>query len=357
MVSCRESPPPYGWPAVGLFNESTPTNDSCVMCNAVRSTTPDLKCLGGIVPWFGAKRTLAPQIVREFGEHRSYYELGCGSLAVLLAKPTVTHEMAVDLHGDLINLAMCLASPRWRELYEAVDRIALCDRLMDAYRQEMKSDLLAVPTSPEAVTADHIIRASRYLAMSWICRQGTAGSRRSNCRMSPKWTSGGGGQGIRWRAAVDSVPVWHDRLKGVVIVHRSLFGVLSKIEDESGTAIYVDPPYFRSTRSQGGRSHYEYDFLDSDDLCTPWSDERPLFVDEADDHARLARELARFKRARVLVSYYDHPRLARLYPREGWTKRCLQAVKKVRGAEQRHVVATEVLLINGSTVFQEELFE
>lgn len=36
-----------------------------------------------------------------------------------------------------------------------------------------------------------------------------------------------------------------------------------------------------------------------------------------DDHARLAKELLRFKRARVVVSYYDDPRLAELYP--DWT--------------------------------------
>lgn len=39
-----------------------------------------------IAPWFGGKRTLAEEIVRELGKHTQYFEPFCGSAAVLFAK-------------------------------------------------------------------------------------------------------------------------------------------------------------------------------------------------------------------------------------------------------------------------------
>lgn len=40
-----------------------------------------------LAPWYGSKRTLAPRIVEQLGEHRAYWEPFCGSCAVLFAKP------------------------------------------------------------------------------------------------------------------------------------------------------------------------------------------------------------------------------------------------------------------------------
>lgn len=64
--------------------------------------------ISAIAPWFGGKRTLAPRIVAELGEHRCYWEPFCGSMAVMLAKPKCPMETVNDLHGDLINLARCI---------------------------------------------------------------------------------------------------------------------------------------------------------------------------------------------------------------------------------------------------------
>ena len=60
--------------------------------------------INAVVPWFGSKRTLAAEIVRQLGPHRAYWEPCCASLAVLLAKPPTAHETVSDLHGDVINL-------------------------------------------------------------------------------------------------------------------------------------------------------------------------------------------------------------------------------------------------------------
>ena len=138
--------------------------------------------------------------------------------------------------------------------------------------------------------------------------------------------------------AVESLPWWHNRLRRVVILRRDLFDVLPKIEDAEGTVIYSDPPYLHDTRGNGGGSRYEHDFDEASN---------PLFG-RVDDHARLAQELRRFKRARVVVSYYAHPRLAELYP--GWTHRAVAGRKNLslqnkRGASVEE--APEILIING----------
>ena len=61
-----------------------------------------------IAPWFGGKRTMAPDIVAQLGKHTQYFEPFCGSMAVLFGKPRSMHETVNDLHGDLINLALVL---------------------------------------------------------------------------------------------------------------------------------------------------------------------------------------------------------------------------------------------------------
>ena len=98
-------------------------------------------------------------------------------------------------------------------------------------------------------------------------------------------------------------------------------------------SIYVDPPYL----VKGAK--YVHDF-------------------EAQDHQRLAAMLGRFKKTRVVVSYYDHERLDGLYA--GWTKRHLKANKALANQSPRKtsgaVKAPEVLLINGPSLVEGALF-
>lgn len=65
--------------------------------------------LTAILPYFGGKRNLAPTIVARMRKHRAYWELCCGSLAILFAKPKSSMEAACDLNGSVCNLARVLA--------------------------------------------------------------------------------------------------------------------------------------------------------------------------------------------------------------------------------------------------------
>ena len=278
---------------------------------------PRIKALA---PWFGGKRSLAAAIVAELGPHNAYWEPACGSMAVLFAKPPASHETVNDLHRDLVNLARVVQVEAAFALYDRLHRTLMCEALVAQARRRVEHPCQGELPDPE--------RAYWYFLTSWACRNGVSGTAQTNFQMAVRWTSGGGSGAVRFRSAVESLPWWHRRLRGVEILCRDLFDVLPRIADEAGTAIYLDPPYFHNG-ARCGSQKYLYDFAGG-------------------DHERLAEIARRFVRARVVVSYYDHSRLAELYP--GWTRREVFRQKNLHVQNRRgskKVEAPEVLLING----------
>lgn len=283
-----------------------------------------------IAPWFGSKRGMAPEIVRQLGPHRAFWEPFCGSMAVLLAKPECSQETANDLHGDLINLARVVRHPQAATfLYRRLRRTLVHE---DLFWESAEWLAKAGPIEDYHIVdgEDHrgpaescTERAYHFFVVSWLGRNGVIGTKQYNNNFCVRYTSNGGIQGTRFASAVDSIPAWRRRLREVTILRRDGFELLERIEDQDGTAIYCDPPYLAKGAS------YIHDFADA-------------------GHARLAEVLARFKKARVVVSYYLHERLKDLYP--GWTLiDCTRAkslsVQGQRGSKSKK--APEVLLING----------
>jgi len=277
-----------------------------------------------IVPWAGSKRTLAPTIVAELGRHKAYWELCCGSCAVLLAKPESSHETVADLNGDLTNLCRILQSDRCFELYERCARAIVNE---DLYRHAF-----GVTKGPFEGTND-LERAYWFLVASWWGLNGMAGTTKRGKSIAVRFTPGGGQGGIRWRNATDSMPEWHERLRSVVVLRRDAFDVVDKIDDVEGVAIYFDPPYVVKGFC------YLHDF-------------------EAKDHFRMAEKLRRFKKARVVVSYYDHPSIREAY--KGWSFMDVSLSKSMVSSGRRErdndAQAPELLIVNGRS-YREGLFE
>lgn len=277
-------------------------------------TGPAKAKITAILPYFGGKRTMAPAIVRELGKHSCYWEPFCGSLAVLLEKPTVNSETVNDLNGDVTNLAKVIASDDWSILKDRLTRTHFSQGLFHESRER-----LAAGKCP-----DNVDRAYCFFVESWMGRNGVAGTRSSNTAFCVRYTSNGGDPATRFGSAVESIGSWHERLRGCVILEEDGIELCGRIEDKPGTVIYADPPYL----VKGAK--YRHDFSD-------------------DDHQRLATALARFTKTRVVVSYYEHPRLTSLY--QGWTVRQIDANKAMVNQGMRDsggaVKAPEVLLING----------
>lgn len=169
---------------------------------------------------------------------------------------------------------------------------------------------------------------------------GTKHYKSSYCK---RYTANGGHAAKRFESAVLSIPAWRQRLRQVTVLCTDMMEVLSRIEDAPGNLIYVDPPYLVKD------SPYKYD---PDNLPGRWGWLRW--------HLKLRNILNRFHRARVVVSYYDHPYLARMY--SGWNRKSFLISKSItnpRKIERVNVVATEVLLVNGpilETPAQSRLF-
>lgn len=297
-----------------------------------------------LAPWFGSKRTLAPAIIQELGEHSNYFEPFCGSMAVLLAKPPARQETVNDLHCDLTNLARVLAreeSAAW--LYGNLSRVMVSDGLLADAHQALKQDA--------DFTAPNRERAMWYFLQSWTMRNGVAGTnigqpRGVGTQLAVRYTANGGSPAVRFRNAVESIPDWHERLRNVVVLNRDAFVIIPKIDDVKGTAVYVDSPYVAESRSgfkgAGAQSRYLHEFSHA-----PRSKGSSALF-EQDDHARLASELKRFKHGRVVVSYYDCDRVRELYA--GWTFIDHARQKNLHnqnGRGERPKEAPEILIING----------
>lgn len=280
----------------------------------------DAMKITALAPWFGSKRNLAPEIVRELGTHRVYWEPFCGSMAVLCAKEPCVMETVNDLHGDLVNLARVIQDEKlgavlYRRLRRTLMSEVLHREAAERYRHRGYGN-----DGPPDVDA-----AADYFLCAWLGRNGVAGTASYNQGFCLRFTANGGHSATRWSSVVNSIPAWRRRIRNVTILCRDAFDLLPRIDDAAGCAIYLDPPYL----VKGAR--YIHDF-------TP------------EQHEQLASSLARFDKTRVVCSYYDHPQLTELYPPDRWTHRKIvvsktMAMQGARGPNDTK--ATEVLLING----------
>lgn len=271
--------------------------------------------LGGLLPYFGAKRMQAPAIVAALGEHQAYYEPFFGSGAVLFAKPAARQEVVCDLHGGVTNLA--------RVVQDDTQASALFDRVLRTQFNQSLYDHACYRTGQfgrrNFDERPDLDAAYYYLVTAWMGRNGLAGTtRETRSGFCKRFTSNGGDPAARFRAVADSIPDWWLRLRNVTVIHGDGVEVLGRVEDKAGTAVYLDPPYFE----EGGR--YRHGFAPG-------------------DHDRLAAAASRFTRTRVVVSYYRDDRLDGLYPpAAGWVHRDAKTKKQMTN---RAKDAPEVLLV------------
>lgn len=285
-----------------------------------------------LAPWYGGKRTLAPRIVQELGDHKQYFEPFCGSAAVLFAKNPVRNETVNDLHGGLICIARVVSDEHWAvTLFDRLQRTLFSEDLLLRAQDYLES----VDPPLDCLLSQHVEYAYWYFLASWMARNGVAGQDRVDFQAAVRWTAGGGSPTIRFQSAIDSLPAWHRRLKNVVILCRDAFKIIPKFEDSAATAIYVDPPYPKDTRSS--TQGYKHDFADP---------AGGLFDDQ---HAQLADMLKAYGKTRIVVSTYDCEEYRELY--RGWTfVDCSMlknlAAQNARGSNSKSV-APEVLIVNG----------
>jgi DNA adenine methylase len=278
-----------------------------------------------LAPWYGSKRSIAKAIIEQIGKHKFYWEPFCGSMAVLMQKPRCEMETVNDLNGDLINLARIIQSEQLADqLYQKLSRTLFAEQFFNESKERWRSDERDFFDEPD------IDRAFDFFIVSWMGLNGISGTMKYDMSFAMRWKGGGGQGGRRFASVIDSIPAWHQRIKELVIVRKDAFYLFENISDDVDTVIYCDPPYL--TKS----CKYQYDF-------------------ESPDHGRLADALKRFKKARVFLSYYDHPKLKELYP--DWQRLAIgtnrTGLKNAAKANQVPAPSktknTELLLLNHKT--------
>lgn len=285
--------------------------------------------LGGILPYHGAKREMAPQIVSHFGQHDQYFEIFAGSLSVLFGKEPCRHEIVSEKNPDVANLIRCLSNDNYAMFLWGMASSALVSESQFADAAARLSKPLVLRDGQDVDE----LRACDFLLVSWQGPSGLAGTTRKP-RFAVRNTTSGGTVAARWRSVADSIPEWHERLRNVEFRCKDAFELIAACPDREGTVLYSDSPYHRESRTGGD---YAFDF------------DKPMVVDgkERCQHEVLAESLARFKKTKVVVSHMSGPIIDALY--SSWRKVPIKATKKMKhttGGTQDQVDAGEVVFIN-----------
>lgn len=194
------------------------------------------------MPYYGAKQTIAEQIVAFFPEHLHYVEPFAGSLSVLLAKAPARMETVNDLDGDLMTF--------WRVLRDReADLMRVCERTPHS-----RSEYVACRDA-EPVT-DDLETARRVWVMLTQGRGAAMRTKQSGWRsfVDPR------GSSIGFPAYLDGyrdrMPPAALRLRGVTLEAMPALDLIAKYGTSLDTLLYVDPPYLGTARA-GNRYKHE----------------------------------------------------------------------------------------------------
>lgn len=246
--------------------------------------------------YYGAKGRLAPFIAGLLGPHEVYCEPFAGSAAVFFAKKPAQIETINDINGDLVAFMKTLRDQP-RALIRAVE-------LTPYARAEHQAARLG------DTTASDLERSRRWWIQCTQSRSGEAGAswRRptSRTRVNSPAGSKRAAAALRWHAA---------RLREAFIENCDAFELIARM-DSPATAMYVDPPYLRSTRNVFGSGKYVKE------------------MDREPEHERLLQLLAECK-STVVLSGYRSPMYDELLA--GW-RRIDYRVRASSSDERRHAV-------------------
>lgn len=250
--------------------------------------------------WFGGKSKHAQHIINRMPPHKGYIEPFGGAAHVIAQKPPITYEVYNDIDGIVVNFIM-VARAEPERLQAACDSLPYSRELFERWKQEQM---------PE----DPFERAVRFF---YLNRCGIAKGNRFEVTNTGwrHYTQPGFSTAAGYQTACELITTFAQRMKGVVIDRRDFREIIQQYDHED-VLFYVDPPYI------GKEKWYAGGFSEK-------------------DHRDLA-ELLNDIKGKAIVSYYDEPLLAELYP--GWRRETYESFKNVPGGENRH--AEELLLFN-----------
>lgn len=178
----------------------------------------------------GAKWTLAPRIVAEFGQHSHYVEPYFGSGAVFFTKPPSLHEVLNDIDGEVVNF--------WRVLRERTEDLCWALETTPWSRTEYEASTAAADDPVEA--------ARRFAVRTWQAHAAVRSKVTGWRNRGPAQARAGMSQ--RWRKVPAQLQAVAARLADAEIENRDALEVIERF-NRPDVLLYVDPPYLRQTRT------------------------------------------------------------------------------------------------------------
>lgn len=206
-----------------------------------------------ILRYHGGKWKLSPWVISHFPEHRIYVEPFGGSGSVLIRKKRSYGEVYNDLESEVVNVFRML-----RNQDTAMELMRRLELTPFAREEFQKSYEPAIDDIDRACKM--IIRAYMGFGSASMTRTHKTGFR-SNSNRS------GTTPAQDWRNWPSHVPLFVDRLRGVVVENKDAAEIMLQ-HDGIDTLHYIDPPYPWSTRQgmgEGRKNHaYKHEMNDID---------------------------------------------------------------------------------------------
>jgi DNA adenine methylase len=239
--------------------------------------------------YHGGKFRLTPWVLQFFPPHKAYAEPFGGGASVLLLKPRCAAECYNDLDGRVVGFFRVLRDPH--KAAELQRRVSLTPYA----RAELEWAMLDEAT-------DEIDAAHRLVVRSFMGHGSDSATRTTRTGFRARLTEGRALPSSEWSTWSDSIPLFRDRLSGVLLDNDDALPVIKRM-DHQNTLIYCDPPYVHATRSaimnrRSGTNGYAHELDDA-------------------GHVALATALQAVK-AMVVVSGYPSALYEDLYA--GWER-------------------------------------
>jgi DNA adenine methylase len=236
------------------------------------------------IQYFGAKTTIAKQIVALMPSHRGYIEPYAGSLSVLLAKPPSKIEVVNDLDARIMTF--------WRVLRDRGPELIEAAELTPHARAELEE--------ASRLDATDDIEIARQV---WVLL--TQGRSRTMKGTGWRFYADPNGTSASFQTYMDAYrsrlgPAF-DRIRNVSLECRPALDVIEQYGAFEDNLLYVDPPYLGTTR-RAGRYSFE--------------------MGSEQDHRDLAAALNDCA-AVVMLSGYPSPLYQELY--SGWSEALIGA--------------------------------
>jgi DNA adenine methylase len=272
------------------------------------------KPVTALLPFFGGNRTLAPHVGAQLAGVSFVAIPFAGGLSEVRCI-TARTLLVGDLHKHVIALASVVAHPQMGpQLIRRLRRWVCHEAAMEAAQAR------CVGYERDGPPADLVQWAEDYFAASWLARSGMAGTAKEfDASFAVRYDAGGGDPAKRFYSAVDGLRDLRRTLQRCTFVVRDAFDLLADLKDDPETGVYLDPPW-----PQDG-DKYRHRFTDA-------------------QQRQLAKALARFQKARVVIRYGDHPLIRELYAGPRWKWLHLDgrtANRREKGSK------AEVLILNG----------